>query len=242
MSVASGSNRAPIEFWFDFASGYAYFAALEIEALAERHGRTVLWRPFTLGAAFKITGAQGLSRTPLKREYAWQDWQRLARLKGVPFKLPDQHPKVGLAAIRAFYGLERKDAPAAARLAKSIIFGYSAKVSTPTTPKPSPLLLKRLALFPISSLPALLIQRSKPPRAGRVRQRSAEVYSDRRGFSSMGSHFGATIGLPCRAVAGERSVVRTAIMLCVDAIWRRVGKPTAARQNSTPPDAHKEEQ
>ncbi len=124
MSVAPGSNRAPIEFWFDFASGYAYFAALEIEALAERHGRTVLWRPFTLGAAFKITGAQGLSRTPLKREYARQDWQRLARLKGVPFKLPDQHPKVGLAAIRAFYGLERKDAPAAARLAKNIIFGY----------------------------------------------------------------------------------------------------------------------
>ena len=54
---------APIEFWFDFASGYAYFAALEIEALAERHGRNVLWRPFALGAAFKVTGAQGLSRT-----------------------------------------------------------------------------------------------------------------------------------------------------------------------------------
>jgi hypothetical protein len=43
----------------------------KIEALAERHGRTVMWRPFTLGAAFKVTGAQGLSRTPLKREYAW---------------------------------------------------------------------------------------------------------------------------------------------------------------------------
>jgi 2-hydroxychromene-2-carboxylate isomerase len=53
-----------IEFWFDFASGYAYFAALEIEALAGRYGRSVLWRPFTLGAAFKVTGAQGLSRTP----------------------------------------------------------------------------------------------------------------------------------------------------------------------------------
>jgi 2-hydroxychromene-2-carboxylate isomerase len=124
MSVAQASSRAPIEFWFDFASGYAYFAALEIEALAERHGRTVLWRPFTLGAAFKITGAQGLSRTPLKREYAQQDWQRLARLKGVPFKLPDRHPKAGLPAIRAFYGLERKDAGAAARLAKTIILSY----------------------------------------------------------------------------------------------------------------------
>jgi 2-hydroxychromene-2-carboxylate isomerase len=116
--------RSPIEFWFDFASGYAYFAALEIEALAERHGRSVLWRPFTLGAAFKVTGAQGLSRTPLKGEYARRDWQRLARLKGVVFKLPERHPKVGLAAIRAFYHIDRIDAPTAARLAKHIITGY----------------------------------------------------------------------------------------------------------------------
>jgi 2-hydroxychromene-2-carboxylate isomerase len=64
MNAAQARGGAPIEFWFDFASGYAYFAALEIEAFAERHGRTVLWRPLTLGAAFKITGAQGLSRTP----------------------------------------------------------------------------------------------------------------------------------------------------------------------------------
>ena len=116
--------RSPIEFWFDFASGYAYFAALEIEALAERHGRSVLWRPFTLGAAFKITGAQGLSRTPLKGEYARRDWQRLARLKGVVFELPERHPKVGLAAIRAFYHIDRIDPPAAARLAEHIITGY----------------------------------------------------------------------------------------------------------------------
>ena len=116
--------RSPIEFWFDFASGYAYFAAIEIEALAERHGRSVLWRPFTLGAAFKATGAQGLSRTPLKGEYARRDWQRLARLKGVVFKLPERHPKVGLAAIRAFYHIDRIDPPAAARLAEHIITGY----------------------------------------------------------------------------------------------------------------------
>lgn len=117
-------GRSPIEFWFDFASGYAYFAALDIEALAERHGRSVLWRPFTLGAAFKVTGAQGLSRTPLKGEYARRDWQRLAQLKGVVFELPERHPKVGLPAIRAFYHINRIDPPAAARLAKHIIIGY----------------------------------------------------------------------------------------------------------------------
>jgi len=57
---------APIEFWFDFSSGYAYFAALEIDDVAARLGRQVSWRPFMLGAAFKVTGSLGLSRTPMK--------------------------------------------------------------------------------------------------------------------------------------------------------------------------------
>ena len=89
MSATQGGSS--IEFWFDFASGYAYFAALEIEALAERHGRSVLWRPFTLGAAFKVTGAQGLSHTPLKGEYARHDWQRLARLRRLFLPTPSAH-------------------------------------------------------------------------------------------------------------------------------------------------------
>lgn len=124
MNAVQVKSPAPIEFWFDFASGYAYFAALEIEALVKRHGRTVTWRPFTLGAAFKLTGAQGLSRTPLKGEYALHDWQRLARLKGVPFNLPARHPKTGLPAIRAFYHVERSAPETAAALAKQIIVGY----------------------------------------------------------------------------------------------------------------------
>src|SRR4030095_1808957 len=56
MSETRQRGGAPIEFWFDFASAYAYFGALEIEALAERHGRTVVWPPFTLGSAVKHTG------------------------------------------------------------------------------------------------------------------------------------------------------------------------------------------
>src|SRR5437763_1344386 len=124
MSETRQRGAPAIYCWCDFASGYAYFAALEIEALAERHGRTVACRLFTLGAALKVMGAQGLSRTPLKRDYARRDWQRLARLKGVPFSLPENHPRTGLPAIRAFYHLERKDAHAAAALAKRIIIGY----------------------------------------------------------------------------------------------------------------------
>jgi 2-hydroxychromene-2-carboxylate isomerase len=47
---------APIDFYFDFSSPYGYFASTRIDALAARYGRKVVWRPFLLGAAMKITG------------------------------------------------------------------------------------------------------------------------------------------------------------------------------------------
>jgi 2-hydroxychromene-2-carboxylate isomerase len=117
---------APIEFWFDFSSGYAYFAAQEIDALAARHGRTVLWRPFMLGAAFKVTGAMGLSRTPMKGDYARRDWARIARLKKLPLVFHPDHPITQLPATRAYYWIEREQpdqAQAFARAAFNAYFG-----------------------------------------------------------------------------------------------------------------------
>ncbi|MGH6895204.1 MAG: hypothetical protein ACREJ5_01465 [Geminicoccaceae bacterium] len=44
---------APIDFYFEFASPYGYLASTQIDAIAGRHGRTALWHPIMLGAAFK---------------------------------------------------------------------------------------------------------------------------------------------------------------------------------------------
>ena len=68
-----------IEFWFDFSSPYAYFASLSLEEIAERHHRSVQWRPFMLGVLFKTTGMTSLAQTPLRGDYAKHDWLRLAR-------------------------------------------------------------------------------------------------------------------------------------------------------------------
>ncbi len=97
-----------IEFWFDFSSGYAYFAAQSIDDIGDRTGRDVLWRPYMLGAAFKITGARGLSSTPLKGDYARKDWARLSRKMGVPFSIPEGHPITALPASRAYYWIEEQ--------------------------------------------------------------------------------------------------------------------------------------
>jgi 2-hydroxychromene-2-carboxylate isomerase len=100
------TTAAPIEFWFDFSSGYAYLAAQEIDALGERLGRAILWRPYMLGTAFKVTGVRGLSSTPVKGDYARHDWARAARRLGVPFEPPADHPRIALPATRAFYWIE----------------------------------------------------------------------------------------------------------------------------------------
>lgn len=94
---------APIEFWFDFGSPYSYFAAVQIEEVASQYRRRLIWRPFSLSAAFAVTGMRSLFATPLRGDYASRDWTRLSRKLHAPFKVPDTRSsgKVG----RAFYWL-----------------------------------------------------------------------------------------------------------------------------------------
>lgn len=127
-------SESQIEFWFDFSSGYAYFASAAVDELAARHGRTVRWRPYMLGTAFKYTGAQGLSSTPMKGDYARHDWARLSRQTGLEFRPPDNHPIVALPASRAFYWIEEHAADAAHEFARAAFHAYYAEARDMTRP------------------------------------------------------------------------------------------------------------
>jgi 2-hydroxychromene-2-carboxylate isomerase len=118
------ATTSPIEFWFDFSSGYAYLAAQEIDGLGTRVDRPVLWRPYMLGTAFKVTGMRGLSATPVKGDYARHDWARAARKMGVPFAPPADHPKVALPATRAFYWIEANHGGHEKRFAREVFGRY----------------------------------------------------------------------------------------------------------------------
>ena len=111
----------PIDFYFEFASPYGYLASTQIEAIAERHGRTVAWHPIMLGAAFKETGARPLMQTPLKGPYLLHDVPRFARLLGVPLTLPPVMPMNSLAASRACVWLEEDSPDQAKRLAQALL-------------------------------------------------------------------------------------------------------------------------
>lgn len=99
----------PIEFYFDFSSTYGYLGATRISALAAKHGRTVSWKPILLGVVFKVTGSQPLPSVPLKGEYSKRDVQRVARLWGVPFRLPSKFPIAGQAPSRIVSWLGQTD-------------------------------------------------------------------------------------------------------------------------------------
>lgn len=105
---------APIDFYFDFSSPYGYFAAEKIDALAARHGRTVLWHPFLLGVTFKVTGLAPLPTIPLKGAYSLHDIERSARYFGLPFRQPSVFPIPTQHAARAFLWLNDRN-PARAK-------------------------------------------------------------------------------------------------------------------------------
>jgi 2-hydroxychromene-2-carboxylate isomerase len=90
----------PIEFYFDFSSTYGYLGATKISALAAKHGRRVAWKPILLGVVFKVTGSAPLPSLPLKGDYSKHDVERVARLWGVPFRMPSKFPIAGQAPSR----------------------------------------------------------------------------------------------------------------------------------------------
>jgi 2-hydroxychromene-2-carboxylate isomerase len=106
--------QRPIDFYFDFSSPYSYIASEWIEALAARHGRTVVWRAILLGATFQVTEIKSPVSYPLKREYSLLDFERSARFAGVPLKMPEKFPIATQNAARIFWWLNASD-PARAR-------------------------------------------------------------------------------------------------------------------------------
>jgi 2-hydroxychromene-2-carboxylate isomerase len=115
---------APIDFYFDFASPYGYIASHKIDALAAKHGREAIWRPFLLGAAFKITGGTAPVLLPMKGEYFIRDFARSARFHGVPFRYPGKFPITSVAPTRAFYWMNAKDPKRAKQLAAALYHAY----------------------------------------------------------------------------------------------------------------------
>src|SRR5688572_811068 len=84
-----------VEFWFDYSSPYSYLASTQVQALGERTGAQIVWRPFLLGGLFKMVGGPDfpmMTWPERKRQWALLDMRRHADLYGVPFEWPSRFP------------------------------------------------------------------------------------------------------------------------------------------------------
>ena len=91
---------APLVFYFDVISPYAYLAWTQIHALAERHGRKVEPAPILFAALLNAYGHKGPAEIPPKRVYIFKDVLRSAARLGVPLAPPPAHPFNPLLALR----------------------------------------------------------------------------------------------------------------------------------------------
>ncbi len=94
-----------LDFYFDFASGYSYFAARRIEWLAAANGATVRWHPVLLPALTQVTGVLPSPVVPLKWRYVTRDMQRTAQEEAIPFNPSPAFPQMLVAPGRAMLWL-----------------------------------------------------------------------------------------------------------------------------------------
>jgi 2-hydroxychromene-2-carboxylate isomerase len=113
-----------LDFYFDFSSPYGYLAAVKIEALAQRFGRTVNWRPILLGVVFRQTGMAPLTQIPVKGEYSKHDFARSARFHGIEFRMPAVFPIASQAPARIVLWAKDRDPALAGRLALALYRAY----------------------------------------------------------------------------------------------------------------------
>jgi len=115
---------APVDFYFDFSSPYGYVASERIDALVERHGRTVVWHSIVLDANFQPQDRIRIPAAVMRSDYVQRDAVRTAAYFGVPFKLPSQQGLHTELAARGFLWLTDRNPEQARAWAHAVFRAY----------------------------------------------------------------------------------------------------------------------
>ncbi|SMF04422.1 2-hydroxychromene-2-carboxylate isomerase [Tistlia consotensis] len=117
----------PIRFYLDFASPYAYAVHRDLEALAERHGRALEWRPILVWAVLKALGVPPPLESEAKRRYLLADMARSAAFHGLPYREPVRLPLSTHLAARIFHACHEVDPVAAKAFGRSVFRAFFAE-------------------------------------------------------------------------------------------------------------------
>lgn len=102
----------PMQFWYDFASPYAWLAA---ERLATLREPAVEWIPFIIGPILRLrpdNPSPLQNAPPAQRAYRRRDVERLAAKQGLPLRWPSNYPRNGLLGARVARVVPAEQRPA----------------------------------------------------------------------------------------------------------------------------------
>jgi 2-hydroxychromene-2-carboxylate isomerase len=117
----------PARWYFDVVSPYAYLQLADLNRLPSTV--SIEPRPVLLGALLKEAGIKAPAEVPAKRLHLYRHCAWLAKARGIPFRMPPQHPFRSLAAQRLLCSLG--PTMDQVRLAFGFVFGQGHDASTP---------------------------------------------------------------------------------------------------------------
>jgi 2-hydroxychromene-2-carboxylate isomerase len=100
MTPSGPIRQAGVDFYFDYLSPFAYFAALRLPALCQQRGTELRFRPVLFAGLLDHWGQRGPAEVPPKAIHTFKLCARYAALHGVPFRSPRFHPYRPLSALR----------------------------------------------------------------------------------------------------------------------------------------------
>jgi len=128
------ATGAPLTFWFDVHSPFAYLAALRIGDLGRRLGRPVIWEPLQLPRLqVAIDGRTPLEENPAFVAWFQQDLQDQAALQDVEVRYHPDWPLRNSRALRAC--LKARDLDQVEAFAIRVMRGYWSEDADITDPQ-----------------------------------------------------------------------------------------------------------
>ncbi len=102
-----------IEFFFDISSAWTYLAFSQIEAVAERHQATLIWKPVLVGGVFNEVNQQlyetRATMGKSKAAYQIKDMQDWAKFYGLSINWPDVFPLNAVKLMRGAIIAQRQN-------------------------------------------------------------------------------------------------------------------------------------
>ena len=111
-----------IDFYFDFASPASFLGYTQIEAIADRTGAALVWKPMLLGGVFKATGNASPVLIPAKGRWMNDDIMRWAQRHGTSIIYPEGFPLNTLALMRGAVGYQLREGQERFRLYVDLIY------------------------------------------------------------------------------------------------------------------------